>query len=313
MFNMISKNKIKGPAFPVITPFKNNGELDTYILEKYIRFLCENGAKIIYTMAHSSRLGLMSTNEIIKLNNIVCKVTKQYFETIAIAATPMYRDTNTIVNVAKKAADSGADLISVIFNERYYCDKQIIEFFETVARSVKCGILIHEEQLNTIYGTKKINWPLDLLEKIINISNVIAIKEDAKDDGYTETIVKKFHQDAAIVVSGGSKKQFIKFAPMGCQSYLVGLGSFDPKISIEFYNHYLNNDILVCENIINNIETPFFDVSKKLGWHIGIKSAMEHMGLMPRFDRRPLMELDKGGHEEIENVLKKLGYLDKKI
>jgi 4-hydroxy-tetrahydrodipicolinate synthase len=303
------KERIKGPAFPVITPFKSNGDIDFNKTVEYIDFLYDNGANIIYTMAHSSRLGLMSVGEIKELNTVVCEATKKYPDTVAIAATPMYRSTKTTADVAMCASDSGADLVSVIFCERLYTYQQVIEFFSDVSYAVDCGILVHEEQLNTIHGTQRINWPLDLLEAVVRIPNVIAIKEDAKDDGFTEELVKKFHEDAAIIVSGGSKKQFMQFAPLGCQSYLVGLGSFDPSIAVVFYKAYLNGELDWCNKLINNVETPFFDVSKEMGWHIGIKSAMEHMGIMSRVDRRPLKEADEFQHDQIRIILEKLGYL----
>jgi 4-hydroxy-tetrahydrodipicolinate synthase len=303
------KSKIKGPVFPIITPFKANGDIDFNKTVDYIDFLYENGANIIYTMAHSSRLGLMSVDEIKELNTVVCEAIKKYPDTVAIAATPMYRSTRTIADVAKCASDSGADIVSVIFCERLYTYQQVIEFFNDVAASVDCGVLIHEEQFNTIHGTKRMNWPLDLLEAVVKIPKVIAIKEDAKDDGFTEKLVKRFHKEVAIIVSGGSKKQFMQFEPMGCQSYLVGLGSFDPSIAVLFYEMYIRGELAWCERLVDNVETPFFNVTKGMGWHIGIKSAMEHVGLMSRVERRPLMEANEDQHDEVRIILEELGYL----
>jgi dihydrodipicolinate synthase/N-acetylneuraminate lyase len=303
------KDGIRGPAYPVITAFEKNGNLDLYTTEKYIKFLCDKGAKIIYTMAHSSRLGLLSTQEIVKLNNMVCKTVKQYSGVVAIAATPMYRSTETCRFVAEQAELSGADVISVIFNERYYNDAQIIEFFKTIASSVNCGILIHEEQLNTIHGAARMNWPMYLLEQVVNINNVIAIKEDAKEDRYTDKLVTRFHNDVAIIVSGGSKEQFLEFAPLGCQAYLVGLGSVFPEISERFYEEYLKGNLDYCGDIVDKLERPFFEITKTLGWHIGLKSSMEHAGIMCRTERRPLVELDSMAHMAVGNRLRELELL----
>ena len=261
-------------------------------------------------MAHSSRLGLMSLNEVSLLNRIVCwHIRRNWPDKIAIAATPMCGGLRNCIRIAKEASDAGADLISVIFTERYYSNEQIIEFFEAIANSASCGILVHEEQLNTIHGTAKMNWPLNLLKRVVSIPNVIAIKEDTKEDGYTEQVIHELHKDVAIVVSGGSKEQFLKFGPIGCQAYLVGIGSFDPSIAHSFYAHYLDGDFDRCKSIINNLERPFFEVSKSIGWHIGIKSAMEHMGIMSKSERRPLKEVTAAQHREIREVLKRLDYL----
>ena len=60
---MSLKDKIKGPVYSIITPFKNNGkEIDYDSLENYIQYMYDNGAKIFYAMAFTqiqSTLGIM--------------------------------------------------------------------------------------------------------------------------------------------------------------------------------------------------------------------------------------------------------------
>ena len=57
------------------------------------------------------------------------------------------------------------------------------------------------------------------------------------------------------------------------------------------------------------VEVPFFEKAvKKFGWHLTIKAALEALGIMPRFDRMPLLPLllDSASATEVQNVLKEL-------
>lgn len=310
MFNEVM-SKIKGPVFPIITAFDEERNVDYAATNKYIDFLCEGGARVVYLMAHSSRLGLLTTEEVIRLNESVCSYVKNNWPgVLVIGATPMYGGLQTAIETAVRAEKAGADLISVIFTERYYYDIQVYDFFKSISSKVSCGILIHEEPLNSIHGSVKMNWPLDLINKITDIENVIAIKEDAKDSMYTYKVSNLLKNKVSIIVSGGSKEQFMWESPSGCHAYLVGLGSIDPQISLKFYNCFNNNDPSGCFNIINKYEEPFFKVTKTIGWHIGLKSAMEHMGLMMKYERRPLVEVSSKHHEEIFTMLCNIGYLN---
>ena len=66
---MSLKDKIKGPVYSIITPFKNNGkDIDFESLENYIQYMYDNGAKIFYAMAFNTRYLLMSEEEIYTVN-----------------------------------------------------------------------------------------------------------------------------------------------------------------------------------------------------------------------------------------------------
>ena len=308
---MIDLNKVQkklvGPIFPIITPFLNNPncDIDYGSLSKYIEFLYDNGAKVFYVMTYNGRFSLLSWEEMKSLNEFVTKKVKSLdSECVVIVADPMTNPTSISVDFAKHAEEIGADVISLIFMERYHFDDQVYDHFKTVADSTNIGILIHEQNLDSIRGN--IRYPLGLLDRLADIENVIAIKEDSKDALFSEKIIELLSNRLNIVISGRGKRQFIHFNNMGCQSHLVGVGSFSPSLSIKFHEAYNSKDMETCWGIINEIERPFFDIGMKYGWHPVLKSAMEESGLMSRTERAPLCKLPKGQHEEVLLVLENI-------
>ena len=67
------KNKIVGPIFSVITPFKKDESIDYNSLKSYLKFLYNRGARVFYVMFYNSRLGLLKEKEIIELNIFIAK------------------------------------------------------------------------------------------------------------------------------------------------------------------------------------------------------------------------------------------------
>ena len=89
-----------------------------------------------------------------------------------------------------------------------------------------------------------------------------------------------------------------------CQAWLSGIGNLFPKAEIDFYNAYLENDTDKCIEIIDKIEKPFFYIKDNYSWHLGIKSAMEHLGLMSKQERMPYQELEGEVHQHIGEIVK---------
>ena len=303
------KNKIKGPVFSIITPFKNNGkDIDFEGLENYIQYLYENGAKIFYAMAFNTRYLLMSEEEIYKVNECVVNKVKSFLdnETITIVGDPLDCSTDTSIKFSQHAKDIGADMISLIYRAYLFSDDHVYDHYNKIANAVDIPILVHEMPfMKGIPKHQDGNWSIDLLDRLADIPNVIAVKEDAKIDDYTKDIVDKISDRVAIVVSGNGLQQWSKVSDK-CQAWLTGIGNLFPKTEIDFYQYHLNNEQEKCNEIIENIEKPFFFVKDNYSWHLGIKSALEHLGIMSKQERMPYQELDQDRHARVGLIVEKI-------
>ena len=65
-----------GPVFSIVTPFKDNLEIDFDALEKYINNAYTSGATQFYVMGYNSRFHELSWDEIKILNRNVVKIVK---------------------------------------------------------------------------------------------------------------------------------------------------------------------------------------------------------------------------------------------
>lgn len=299
------RGKIKGPVFSVVLPFSSDESIDFKSLEKYLHTVYDAGGRIFYVMGYNSRFSELSWEEIKVLNTFVTRTVKQLDNnTVVIVADPLHCPTAVSIDFCKHAEAIGADVISLIFREKLYSKEQVYRHYKMCADASPIGILIHEMPFISGLGGHTVHWPLDLLDQIANIKNVIAIKEDTKDDDYTSQVVAQLQDRLSIVISGGGKRQWLRFADLGCRSWLNGIGVFEPRLATRFWEAYNGDDFQLMERIINHVEVPFFTKAVgQYGWHLAVKAALEVRGHMTRHERMPMLPLQDEEVKEIEEML----------
>ena len=117
------QNKIKGPVFSILTPFDPvTEEIDYSSLENYIQKIYSSGGKVFYVMAYNSRYSQLTFEEIKELNCFVCRKVKELdSNNIVIVADPPHCSTKISIEFSQHAEKIGADMISLIVRERFYC------------------------------------------------------------------------------------------------------------------------------------------------------------------------------------------------
>ena len=307
------RERLQGPIFSIVTPFiPESEEIDYLSIEKYIDDAYAEGARVFYVMAYNSRYSELSWEEIKTLNAHVIQYVKAIdTENIIIVGDPLHCSTKVSVEFARHAESAGADIISLICREKFYSEEQIFQHYSTVASSCSIGILIHEMPFLSGYGGPSVMWPLTLLDRLADIENIIAVKEDAKDDDYSREVVEVLRDRMSIIISGGGLRQWLQFASLGCQAWLTGISVFEPKFELIFWRAYQEKNQALLDKIIDEIEVPFFKRGvKKFGWHLTIKAALERQGYMSRHERLPLLALKDEEAELVYQVVDQVKKVD---
>ena len=299
------KNELAGPIYSIITPLTETENIDYESLSSYIDYLYNNGARIFYAMAFNTRYLLMNNQEIKDINQFVIKKVKSLNpENLVIVGDPLHCSTQTSIEFAKHAKECGADVISLIYRAYLFFDDHVYDHYKAVANAVpNIGILVHEMPfMKGIPQHQDGSWSMNLIDKLAEIPSVVAMKEDAKQDEYTRRVVDLISDRVAIVVSGNGLQQWSKVSDK-CAAWLTGIGNLWPKTELDFYNAHLQGDTKTCNHIIENIEKPFFWVKDNLSWHLGIKSALEILGIMKRHERMPYQPLNKEQHLKVKKII----------
>lgn len=301
------RQRLTGPTFSIITPFKDDESLDTEGLSNYVKFLYRNGARVFYIMGYNSRFSLLSDREIFIVNTTVVNTVKSFDDDscVTIVADPLHGSTSNSITFAKHAEQAGADMISLLFREKVYFEDQVFEHYKRVSENTNLGILIHQMPFNNGIPGKPplIRWSTELTNRIADLPNVVAIKEDTKNDEYTEQMIDSLKDKLYVITSGKGIKQWLRLKG-AAHSFLSGIGAFCPKLEIDVFNYFQEGKIEECQKIIDRIEIPFDKILHQYGWHLGIKSTLDYMGVMSRKERMPLLELPDECHKDICEQMK---------
>lgn len=167
----------------------------------------------------------------------------------------------------------GADGVQVLLPRG--SDEGYIEHFRRIAESTKLGLILQGN----------ISFPL--LEKLIRIESVVAMKEDVSEKYYFD-LQRKFGQRLAIFC-GGQKWRFLIARPYGSTGYLSTFSTFAPQIAIRFWQAIERNDLETAHEVVLKYDQPLFDLclSGPRSFHAYWRAILENFGVARRYLRPP--------------------------
>lgn len=263
--------------------FTQSGEINWDDLERYLNEMLDAGIETIYSMAYNTRYMQMTANEIATLHKFVVDVTKKADVQLIIghpflSTKPELDDYFLqIKDIAEKVS-----AVSMLYPERYYGDNKVIEDFIDFPKKYGMRTLIHEMKLVSGFNGELIEWPEDLLFRLLERPNVMGVKEDSKNDDVTTGLIEHFGKDKNIIVAGHGKRRTLNLAASQGNgfSWLNGSSMISPALGVKFCS-VLNDegaDGGFITKYIEDFEEPFFHFVKRYGWHMAHKAMLAQRG-----------------------------------
>lgn len=283
------------PVYPISPSFKNE-KLEFSSTKKYMDFLNTEGAKIIMSTAGTSQYNLMSVEETREFNlNLSVFPGKKILGIPSLSLFHLKQE----INFYNSLNDV---YLLILFPERYYNNKQIVDFFKEICSISKHPILVHGNSLRKGYGgVYEYDYPL--LKELSGIEGFIGMKEESSTLNFAMNNIQDLNLE--IIVAGGSMKRFWALEPFGATTYLTGVGSFNPQIEERFFTFYKNNDLTKAKQIIKDFETPLFNTFMKVGWHASMRESLKAMDFILG-DRKPFITLKENQKDLIKAALSKI-------
>lgn len=299
-------DNVRGPVFPIPTPFTENGDVDYAALKSYVEFLIDAGAQTIMVTVGTSRFDLLSTDEMLMVNETVVKTV--HGRAVTIVTTPTTGPTSQAVAFAKHAESIGADAILLVYPDRYYGIDTTLDFFQTVSNSCSIATMIH---LNPIPAGRaglgaQVQYSPELVGKLAEIPNLVGMKEESRDPGLIYAYHQQFADKLLIIGGAGAMRGHITAYALGQKAYLVGIGNFMPEIELKFSGLLADGKLEEARQLMFDKETDFFNEGVRIGWHIALKEAIAMKGLMGPWERAPLERPGAEDRQIIANLLSRI-------
>lgn len=224
----------KGIYPAVLTPFKENGEIDFEMFAKNTEAQISAGVHGIIIAGTLGDAAVLDNDEKFELLSYAKKVVAGRIPLILNIAE---NTTKNAVDFAKKAKELGADGLMLLPPMRYKADdREVVEYFKAVASATDLPILIYNNPVD--YATYV---SLSMFEELKDYPSIQAVKESTRDLSNITRMKNKFGDRFKVL--GGVDTISLETVLLGADGLVAGLVDAFPRETMAMYNHALNGEV----------------------------------------------------------------------
>ena len=290
----------KGAGVAIVTPMKENQEVNYEKLEELIEFQIENGTDCIVIAGTTGESSTLSMEEHKKVIEAAIAFTKGRIPVVAGTGSNC---TATAVQLSQEAEEAGADGLLIV--TPYYnkaTQGGLIRHYTTIARSVKTPIIMYNVPGRT--GTNI--QPATAVKIAKSVDNIVAIKEASGDIGQVATLAAL--ADGCLDIYSGNDDQVVPLLALGGKGVISVLSNVAPRETHDMVMKFLKGDVKGSLDI----QLKYMDVIHNLFSEVNpipAKRAVAEMGYCKNIVRRPLTEMEEDHAQVLIQSMKEAGIL----
>ena len=291
-----------GAGVAIVTPFKDNGEVDYESFAKNIEFQIEKGSDAIIVCGTTGEASTLSHEEHL---DVIRYCVKCVNGRIPVVAGTGSNCTETAIYLSQEAEKAGADGLLVV--TPYYnkaTQKGLYEHFKMVADSVKIPVILY----NIPGRTGGVNiLPETVVRLCSEVENIVGVKDAT---GNISQVAKLMSiADGKVDLYSGNDDQILPLLSLGGKGVISVLSNVAPTqthdICAKFFAGDVEGSRKLQLDLLALINTLFIEVNP-----IPVKKALELMGMMGGTLRRPLTEMEPENAAKLEKEMKAAGILN---
>ncbi len=290
--------KMKGVIPPMITPFKENGEVDFSAIKSLVDFLKDRVDGLFITGSYGAGV-MMTEEERKKVTEFVLHEVDGKIPVIAMVGTA---DTQSTMRLAEHAAKSGINAISAI--APYYFKHggdEICRFYSDIVQAAKCTpVYVYNNPQFQGYG-----MDIGLLKRLKAETGVSGIK-DATFNIMDHATYQRILRDESFDVALGTEALWLPARVLGCEAFIPGLGNAFPEICRKMYMEGMTGRYDECRETqfkVNEIrEIMYLARSTQLA----IYAMLEIRDIVRCYPRAPFIAATENEKKAIKQRLKEM-------
>ncbi|MBF1524794.1 MAG: 4-hydroxy-tetrahydrodipicolinate synthase [Prevotella pallens] len=291
------ENIFHGLGIALVTPFKQNGEIDYDALEKLIEYQLENGADFFTILATTGECPCLSAEEKEKLTETIISVISGRAPILKYCGG---NNTAAVVEEIKQTNWKGIDgILSICPYYNKPSQEGLYQHFKAIAETSSLPIVLYN-----VPGRTGVNMKAETTVRIANdFPNIVAIKEAAGSLEQVDEIIKNKPKHFE-VISGDDALTFPMIAS-GAVGVISVIGNALPKefsrmIRLEFNGEY------DAARIIHHQFTELYKLLFVDGNPAGCKALLNDMGMIENVLRLPLVPTRIETKQKMNDILKKM-------
>ena len=292
--------KFEGSYVALITPFKDNGELDEDKIRELVNYHIENGTAGIVPCGTTGEAPTLTFSEHEKVIKIVVEEVRGRIQVIAGAGS---NNTDRAIELTKYAKRLGAD--AALSTCPYYnkpSQRGLYEHYKKIAEEAGFPVMLYN-----VPGRTGVNIEAETVARLSEIPEIVAIKEAT---GSLEQMIRI--QDLCgdrIEILSGEDHLILPMLSIGAKGVVSVVANIMPQEMGNLISSFLNKDF----DRAYKLHTDLYDVSRNMfieGNPVTVKTAMKILGMVDNDNvRLPLLPSEDKTYRKLENLFREKGIL----
>lgn len=291
----------EGAGVALITPFKDNGEINYEKLEEILEEQIAGGTDAIVACGTTGEASTMTHEEHLDVIRYCVKKTAGRIPVIAGTGSNC---TETAVFLSQEAEKAGVDGVLVV--TPYYnkaTQKGLFEHFKIVAESIKVPMILY----NIPGRTGGVNiLPETVVRLCREVPNIVGVKDATGNISQIAQLMSMAGDDVDLY--SGNDDQIVPLLSLGGKGVISVLSNVAPRQTHDICARFFAGDVAGSRELqlkaIPLCKALFCEVNP-----IPVKKAMNLMGLQAGPLRRPLTEMEEENAVKLEKAMKDFGIL----
>ena len=290
----------KGAGVAIVTPMKDNFEVNYDKLEELIEFQINNGTDAIIiagTTGESSTLSMEEHRDVIKA---AVKFTKGRVPVVAGTGS---NSTVTAIQLTKEAEEDGADaalIVSPYYNKA--SQTGLVKHYSMIADETNLPIILYN-----VPGRTGCNiLPETVAELVKTKKNIVGLKEATGNMAQASKTMALC--DGNLELYSGEDGLVVPLLSIGGIGVISVLSNVAPRQTHDIVMDYLNGDLEKSRAMqlkaLRLVDALFSEVNP-----IPVKAALNLMGMEVGPLRSPLCEIGEANKAELAAAMKEFGIL----
>ena len=290
---------LTGSIVALVTPFKENGEVDFPALDRLVDFHLANetdGILVLGTTGESSTM--TDAEDVAVAQHVVNRVNGA----IPIIGGAGSNATEESLNKAKSLQMIGCDallLITPYYNKSN--EEGIYRHFATVIDQVEIPSILYNIPGRTGCSISEAN-----VMRLAEHPNVMGIKEASGSISYATSVAR--HLSPGFRMYSGNDDMIVPILSLGGSGVISVWANVQPKLCHDLVASYLGGDYQAALRMqldgLDLVHALFCEVNP-----IPVKAALAMMGLIEETYRMPLYPMAATNRERVERVMREAGLI----
>lgn len=287
-----------GAGVALITPMKENGDVDFDKMKEIIDFQVDNGTDAIIICGTTGEASTLSHEEHIEC---IRKCVEYVDKRIPVIAGTGSNCTATTIYLSQEAERVGADGLLVVTPYYNKCTQNGLKaHFKAIAASVHIPIILYN-----IPGRTGVTIQVDtVVELCKTVDNIVGVKDATGDLSEVAKVLAK--ADGCVDLYSGNDDQIVPIVALGGKGVISVLSNILPQETHDMAMKMMNGDLMTSQQLqlkyLHLINSLFCEVNP-----IPVKAAMNLMGMEVGSLRMPLSEMEDANKAVLAEEMRKVG------